>query len=221
MRLWKLSPRDFTQTGTPPPAARPIHAERYRQYPRELFYTAPARLRRTQPLPPIPRAWYSASIPEFLVAGTEKVLGSLTANLAELLTGLLCDGRALIAVAEFLDGRYVQFWVQPTGRVVAEVMSSAATEDQRELTDDEVEILRQVGFLEPHLPEHPECPNWWCGATDATSLEALLRRVNVAIEDVLHEHPANVVEVRTWVAHYQRSDHEPRTYFRELVSPSR
>ena len=48
-------------------------------------------------------------------------VGSFIANLPEMLGAMVVDPRCLVAVIEFEDVRYVQYWVERDGAVIAEV----------------------------------------------------------------------------------------------------
>ena len=130
----------------------------------------------------------------------ESTVGSLSANLAELLQAMRQDGRALIAVCEFRDHRYIQFWLQPDGRLIGEVISNLNIATSVALDPRAEEVLRAIGFREPALGPKP---NWWFQAITSSDVRRLLEMMNVAIYDALEESPDNAVSVKTWLAEAQ------------------
>jgi hypothetical protein len=127
--------------------------------------------------------------------GTTTTVGSLTANLGELIGAMMESGRSLIAVAEFCDHRYVQFAVGTQGDVIGEVISNLNIGDLVALSFEAEEELRALGF---HEPSPGPNPNWWMAANSRATLVRLLNMMNRAIYFVLKESSGNEVEVRTW-----------------------
>lgn len=132
----------------------------------------------------------------------ESTVASLSANLAELMQAMLQDGRALIALCRFLDRRYVQFWLQPDGRIIGEVVSNFNIGDSRVLEPRAEERLRELGFHEPALGPQP---NWWFASTCTADDIRLVHMINAAIFDVLEERPIDPVSITTWMAVTQPS----------------
>jgi len=130
-------------------------------------------------------------------------VGSLTGNLAELLFAMRQDGRSLIALCDFSDDRYVQFWLQASGRIVGEVVSNLNIETSPSLSPWAEARLREIGF---HEATSGLKPNWWFESDDVDGLWRLLTMMNSAIYDVLEEGPSNQVSVRTWPAKVQVGD---------------
>lgn len=150
-------------------------------------------------------------------------VASLGANLAELIHAMLQDGRALIALCEFSDHRYVQFWLQSDGRLIGEVISNLNIDESRALAPRAEERLRELGFHEPALGPKP---NWWFASTDAAGTVRLLHMMNGAIDEVLEEQPGNPVFIKTWMAETQpgesleETDANRRVYQRWAVEES-
>ena len=130
-------------------------------------------------------------------------VGSLTGNLAELLFAMRQDGRALVALFEFSDDRYVQFWLQPSGRIVGEVISNLNIGTSPPLSQWAEDRLLEIGF---HEATPGPKPNWWFESGDVTGLRRFLAMMNTAIYDVLQERSSNSVSVRTWLAKVQLGD---------------
>jgi len=130
-------------------------------------------------------------------------VGSLTGNLAELLFSMSQDGRALIALFDFSDGRYIQFWQRPGGRIVGEVVSNLNTGTSPPLSPWAEGRLREIGF---HEATPGPKSNWWFESGDVTDLQRLLAMMNSAIYDVLQERSSSRVSVRTWLALVQPGD---------------
>jgi hypothetical protein len=84
-------------------------------------------------------------------------VGSFIANLPEMLGAMAIDPRCLVAVVEFEDVRYVQYWVEPEGAVIAEVISNLNIGDAVALTSDDEDALREAGWSEPSPGPRP---NW-------------------------------------------------------------
>jgi hypothetical protein len=120
---------------------------------------------------------------------------SFIANLPEMLGSMAIDPRCLVAVCEFDDGRYVQFWVEPRGLVIAEVVSNLNIGDAVALSDDDEEVLRHMGWSEPSPGPNP---NWRFESRDVSGLMQIVLMTRHAVLEVLRESPGNSVSVRTW-----------------------
>lgn len=106
------------------------------------------------------------------------------------------DSRTVIAVAEFEDRRYWQCWADSDSTIVIEVVSNAfIRDDARTLSESDERRLRYLGFTEPS--EGPK-PNWRFETRGLGDLSRLLSLTRSAVNDVLGERPANIVDVRTW-----------------------
>lgn len=127
----------------------------------------------------------------------QSTVAALSANLAELIHAMLHDGRALIALCEFSDDRYVQFWLQGNGRLIGEVISNLNIDTATALAPRGERRLRELGF---HEPTPGPQPNWWFASTTAADNLRLLHMMNAAIFDVLEEEPDNRVSITTWMA---------------------
>jgi len=130
-------------------------------------------------------------------AGRITTVGSLTGNLIELLSAMRADGRSLIALAEFSDCRYVQFFVDAEGDVMAEVISNLNIGGAIALQPEDEDALRALGFSEP---SYERIPNWWIHALTTEDFTAMASTINAAIYTVLRESPSNEVTVSTWPA---------------------
>ena len=140
-------------------------------------------------------------MPRFALTGPHNgrsgTVGSFLPNLGELLGTMLTDprGNALVAVAEFSDGRYVQFRCSPDRVLVAEVLSNLNIGEAVALSSDAEAALRKAGWNEPI---QWVAPNWWTEAKTADGLLALASKTTHAVLNVLAERPENLVELRTW-----------------------
>lgn len=143
-------------------------------------------------------------------------MGSLTGNLAELLLAMRQDGRALIAVCEFSDDRYVQFWLQPGGRIVGEVVSNLNIGPSTALPPWAEERLREIGF---HEADPVAKPNWWFESTGTRDDLRLSVMMNAAIYDALEERSWDSVSVRTWMAMVQPGDSHDDAHLKERGRP--
>jgi hypothetical protein len=98
-------------------------------------------------------------------------LGSFIANLPELLGAMATDGRTLVAIAEFDDGRYLQFHAE--GEVViAEVLSNLNVPNGDALTGEQEAMLEEAGW---NIPIPVIDPNWNRSAGIGPGLLALSR----------------------------------------------
>jgi hypothetical protein len=122
-------------------------------------------------------------------------VGSFVANLPEMLGAMAVDARCIVAIAEFADVRYVQFWVDADGQVVSEVISNRNIGDAVALTSDDEHMLADAGWVEPH----DESPNWQFISNDVAGLMRAVTMIGAAIYDVLREEPSNRVSLQTWV----------------------
>jgi hypothetical protein len=122
-------------------------------------------------------------------------VGSFVANLPELLGSMAVDPRCLVAVAEFSDVRYVQFWVEPDGGVIAEVISNLNIGDAVALSRADEATLRDMGWCEPTPGPNP---NWRYESHDVAGLMRIVAMTRRAVLEVLGERPRNVVRLRTW-----------------------
>jgi hypothetical protein len=122
-------------------------------------------------------------------------VGSFIANLPEMLGAMAFDPRCLVAVIEFEDLRYVQFWVESDGKVIAEVISNLNIGDAVALTLEDEEKLRRAGWSEPAPGPRP---NWRFEANDFAGLMKVVTMSRDAVYHVLRERDGNAVSVRMW-----------------------
>jgi hypothetical protein len=122
-------------------------------------------------------------------------VGSFIANLPEMLGAMVVDLRCLVAVIEFEDLRYVQYWVEPHGAVIAEVISNLNIGDAVALSPEDEEKLRTAGWSEPSPGPRP---NWRFEVDDAAGLMKIVSMSRDAVYDVLRERDTNTVSVRIW-----------------------
>jgi hypothetical protein len=127
-------------------------------------------------------------------AVTSTVQSFLT-NLPELLGALATTGENHIALCEFEDKRYVQFWSDSNGHVIGEVISNLNIGDLVALMPVDEEQLLKLGFSEP--VEYLN-PNWTYEATNVAELIQLLKMMTEVLTVVLGEAPGNPVEIQTW-----------------------
>jgi hypothetical protein len=126
-------------------------------------------------------------------------VGSFVANLPEMLGAMAIDPRCLVAVIEFDDVRYVQYWVEPDGAVIAEVISNINIGGALALTPQDEERLRSAGWSEPSPGPRP---NWRYEANDVAGVMKIVAMSRDAIYDVLGERDDNPVSVRMWEGRY-------------------
>lgn len=131
----------------------------------------------------------------------ESNVGSFIANLPEMLGAMVADPRCLVAVIEFEDVRYVQYWVSPDGTVVAEVVSNLNIGDAVALSPGDEEKLREAGWSEPSPGPKP---NWRYEANHIAGFMRIVAMSRDAVYNVLRERNANAVSVRIWEGRYTK-----------------
>jgi hypothetical protein len=120
---------------------------------------------------------------------------SFLANLPEMLGAMKVDPRCLVAVVEFEDRRYVQFWVTSDGVVFGEVVSNLNIKSAVALTSEQEETLRALGWQDPS--PRPKA-NWRYTANDVAELIELVAMTRDAVVHVLLETKDRTVSMRTW-----------------------
>jgi hypothetical protein len=91
--------------------------------------------------------------------------------------------------------RYVQYWVEAHGAVIAEVISNLNIGDAVALSREDEERLRTAGWSEPSPGPKP---NWRVEAHDPAGLMRIVAMSRDAVYGVLRERDANTVSVRIW-----------------------
>ncbi len=114
--------------------------------------------------------------------------------LPQLLGTLFVDERCLIAVAEFDDGRYVQFWAEGGTSLVAEVIANQGSRGSQVLSVADENCLSAQGWGPPGLLG----PNWRYEARDVTQVIDCVALVRHAVRSVLHRCEAESMSLRTW-----------------------
>ena len=136
-------------------------------------------------------------------------VGSLTANLPEMLGQFSRDPQCLVAVVDFMDERYVQFWADTDGSVIIEVISNENIGSGRKLSPEDERHLRKAGW---RMPSKESGPNWRVKASGNPELiRAILMAVS-AIYCVLREIPNNIVKVRSWAMSQSFLDSRERSH---------
>jgi hypothetical protein len=125
----------------------------------------------------------------------ESHVGSFIANLPEMLGAMASDPRCFVSIIEFADFRYVQFWVEPDGLIIAEVVSNFNIGDAEALSLEDEEKLRTAGWSEPSPGPRP---NWQYQAVGIAGLGKIAALTRDAVYHVLRETDTNPVSVRTW-----------------------
>jgi len=108
---------------------------------------------------------------------------SFVANLPELLVAMQHEDQALVCIADFVDYRYVQFWVEGD-LVIAEVISNVNVPDKNALTSAQEEQLREAGWQEP---SGPKSPNWRLESTEPDAAFTLASRAADATTRILRQ----------------------------------
>ena len=135
-----------------------------------------------------------------------------------MLGAMVVDPRCLVAVIEFEDVRYVQYWVGPEATSIAEVISNLNIGDAVALSPHDEEKLRQAGWSEP---SPGPTPNWRFEAHGRRrSDDGSVAMSRDAVYDVLRERDANPVSVRIWEGDYRESASDEAAERAARSSPS-
>jgi hypothetical protein len=121
-----------------------------------------------------------------------------------MLGAMVFDPHCLVAVIEFADVRYVQFWVEPDGAMIAEVISNLNIGDAVALSAEDEEKLRKAGWSEPSPGPRP---NWRFECDGRRELLKVVSMTRDAVYDVLGERDSNPVSVRVW-----EGQHRPTSF---------
>lgn len=124
----------------------------------------------------------------------ESTVHSFAVNLPEVLAAMVLDDRSLVCIAEFPNGRYIQFRVAP-GATIAEVVSNQFLNGDNALSEEDQKLLGAVGFNEPSPSQYP---NWRHVATDPKCIAETIRVANAAIISAMHASPNETVRIRTF-----------------------
>jgi hypothetical protein len=141
--------------------------------------------------------------------GRTTSVASALANLPELLGAIRACQRTVVAIINFSDHRYVQFWVDRTGYVKAEVISNFNIGDAVALQPHHEDALRALGFHEPTLGPDP---NWWIKVDAGAPLGSCLATIARAVTEVLGERGSNSAEIRTFDMNHVADRGRARVY---------
>jgi len=125
-------------------------------------------------------------------------VGQFVTGLAELLGALFIDPRCIAAVAEFGDGRYVQFWAEDGTSLVSEVIANFHPRGPRVFSPDDEQRMSDLGWSQPHSGNGP---NWRHEARDVTGLIECVTMVRAAVLEILGEKHGDAVTLRSWIVH--------------------
>lgn len=125
-------------------------------------------------------------------------VGRFVAELAGLLGALFVDPRRIAAVAEFGDGRYVQFWAEDGTSLVSEVSAILRPKGPLLFSADDELRMGDLGWSHPRAGNGP---NWRHEVHDVAGLIACVNMVTVVILEILGEEHGNTVNLRSWVVH--------------------
>jgi len=125
----------------------------------------------------------------------DSTVASFLTNLPEFIGALLVDERCVVAIADFSDDRYVQFWLDTPQHFSVEVVSNAFLDDDHELSEDDESTLDELCFIAPTLSSSP---NWhWTGRSMGEFAE-IVRVTSSAVSNVLSKSGDDVVTIRTF-----------------------
>jgi hypothetical protein len=112
---------------------------------------------------------------------TDVAVSSFVANLPELLGAMRRDPRCLVAICDFTDFRYVQFWAEGDV-IIAECISNLNLTDEMALTPDQEAQLESSGWA---APSRDGSPNWSQRICDVSGIGELSRAVAHVVTDIL------------------------------------
>ena len=144
------------------------------------------------------------------------------AQLPALLDAMARDPRCFVVVAQFDDVRYVQFWVEPNGELIAEVVSNRRLSTFQALSGHDEALLRAAHWREPSSDMNP---NWWTEARGPASIPELMEITQHAVRVVLGEGHSNRVKMCSWTVERDeapsiRLRHEMRVIYRAALRSS-
>jgi hypothetical protein len=122
---------------------------------------------------------------------------SFVANLPELLTAMRADPRTVVAVADFADYRYVQFWAEGDA-LIAEVISNMNVPTHDALTLEQELALVEAGW---QAPIDTKRPNFRMETTDDRGVFELAVRTADAVTRILGQGTTaelSSVALKTW-----------------------
>ena len=108
-------------------------------------------------------------------------LASLLANLPELLGAMMKEGSRTLAVIDFPDFRYVQFWAE-NEMLIGEVISNENIPVEA-LNAEQEHQLREAGWDEPG----DFSPNWSFTITNRAGLGQMIAMMNYAMLSILKQ----------------------------------
>ncbi|CAB4861310.1 unannotated protein [freshwater metagenome] len=111
----------------------------------------------------------------------ETSLSSLIANLPELLGAMIREGDRVLAVVDFPDYRYVQFWAEG-GLLISEVISNQNLEIEA-ITADQEDQLVTAGWNAPD----EFSPNFYFTITSIAQVPFLMKMVTHVILHILEQ----------------------------------
>ena len=111
----------------------------------------------------------------------ETSLTSLLANLPELLGAMMREGGRVLAVVDFPDYRYVQFWAE-NGLLIGEVISNENL-DVQAITAEQESQLMAAGWSAPDAFS----PNYYFTISSLAELPVLMKMMTHAILAILEQ----------------------------------
>jgi len=111
----------------------------------------------------------------------EMSLTSLLVNLPELLGAMMREGSRVLAVVDFPDYRYVQFWAE-NGLLIGEVISNENL-DVQAITCEQEDQLVAAGWNEPDAFS----PNYYSTVDSLAQIPALMNMMTQAILTILEQ----------------------------------
>lgn len=146
-------------------------------------------------------------------------VGKFLAQLPALLGAMARDPRCFVVVAEFEDVRYVQFWVEPTGELIAEVISNRHLDAVQALSEHDEAMSRAARWREPSGGANP---NWWTEARGSIEMREMMEMTKHAVHDVLGEESTNRVTMRSWALErdeesFEHVRHEARVSYHDAL----
>ena len=122
-------------------------------------------------------------------------VGSFLTNLPEFLGALLVDPRCIVAIVDFSQDRYVQFWLDSPTDYSVEFVSNAFLSEGSALSELDESTLAEFGFSGP-APEGR--PNWYRTAGSMDEFADVIRMTASAVREVISESPSGSVMTRTF-----------------------
>ena len=121
-------------------------------------------------------------------------LDSLIGNLPEVVLAHLMTDERVALIIEAGKGRYVQFWLGEDHDFDVECVSNNFLSAEVALSEEDEEMLVEVGFNRPD-PEDKRYPNFWWKSEKVTDVMKACQMAAFALCNVLRVNSTDIIEL--------------------------